>query len=70
MFSSFALLALNGTARIRALHFPPDTYSRLTTYIKRSWRDGIEWATLQSGEGWDCLLKGSPWKKKGCEELE
>jgi hypothetical protein len=68
--TSFAILALNGTSQLRALHFPSDIYSHLISTIKQTWPEGIEWATLQSDDGWTCLLRGTPWKKKGTEELE
>ncbi|KAJ9123540.1 hypothetical protein QFC24_003755 [Naganishia onofrii] len=68
--TSFAILALNGTSQLRALHFPSDIYSHLISTIKQTWPEGIEWATLQSNDGWTCLLRGTPWKKKGTEELE
>ncbi|KAJ9117896.1 hypothetical protein QFC20_000177 [Naganishia adeliensis] len=67
--TTFALLALNGTSRIRGFHFPSELYSRLVTCIRRTWPEGMEWATLQSDNGWDCLLRGTPWKKKGTEEV-
>jgi hypothetical protein len=67
---AFALLALNGTSRIRGFHFPTVLYSRLVMCIKRTWPEGMEWATLQSDDGWECLLQGTPWKKKGPEEVE
>ncbi|KAJ9103898.1 hypothetical protein QFC21_002361 [Naganishia friedmannii] len=68
--ASFAILALSGSSQLRALHFPSDVYSQLISTIKQTWPEGIEWATLQSDDGWTCLLRGTPWKKKGTEELE
>lgn len=68
--TTYALLALNGTSRIRGFHFPSELYSQLVKCIKKTWPEGMEWATLQSDDSWHCLLRGTPWKKKGSGEVE